>query len=412
MPSPNLQREFAERVIQKLRSAGYEAYWAGGCVRDQLIGRVPQDYDVATSARPDQVRDLFGHRRTLAIGVAFGVISVLNGRQYAPIEVATFRSDGAYLDGRHPMAVVFTTPEEDARRRDFTINGLFYDPLTEEVIDYVGGQEDLRLGRIRAIGEPRERFAEDKLRMLRAVRFAATLGFQIEPATFAAIQSMAAEIHVVSAERIGGEMRRILVHPQRALGCQLLFESGLLAQIMPTSAAEFVQDPDCFHNALRVLECLETKSLAVAIAALNWNSGDAKSIRQQGRSFRFSNKETDRAAWLHDHLSFVDGATTMPWPQLQRCLVHPGIQELMELANAVLGATHEGVLLCQEKLQLPIAQLNPPELITGDDLIAHGLQPGRYFAQLLETLRNAQLEGQIQSREQALELVDVWMREG
>ena len=180
---PNAQREFAKDLVVQLRAAGYVAYWAGGCVRDALLGRVPKDYDVATSARPGEIRALFGQKRTLAIGEAFGVITVLGRRPAGTIEVATFRQDAAYSDGRHPDAVLFSTPEQDAWRRDFTINGLFYDPVADCVLDFVGGQDDLREGLIRAIGQPRERFAEDKLRLLRAVRFAVRYGFQIETAT-------------------------------------------------------------------------------------------------------------------------------------------------------------------------------------------------------------------------------------
>ena len=181
--SQSASRDFAVDVVTRLREGGYEALWAGGCVRDRLLGREPKDYDVATSARPEQVRELVGKRRTLAIGAAFGVIAVLAERGQAPIEVATFRTDGVYRDGRHPESVAFSDAEHDAQRRDFTINGLFFDPLTEQVVDYVGGQADLSAGIVRAIGDPARRFTEDKLRLLRAVRFATTFGFAIEPVT-------------------------------------------------------------------------------------------------------------------------------------------------------------------------------------------------------------------------------------
>jgi tRNA nucleotidyltransferase/poly(A) polymerase len=411
MATDNLQREFAEQVVKQLRSAGHEALWAGGCVRDALLGRAPKDYDVATSARPEQVRELFGHRRTLAIGAAFGVISVLGGKGRNPIEVATFRSDGAYIDGRHPAAVTFTTAEEDAQRRDFTINGLFFDPVDKQVIDFVGGQEDLERRTVRAIGDPYERFAEDKLRMLRAVRFAATLGFRIEPNTFAAVQSMADEIHVVSAERIGGELGRMLVHRERGLGFGLLHESKLLAQLMPEAALVFAEQPMRWQSTLDFLKRLESDSLPVAFATLLWNSADAEHLRQQGVRFRFSNREIDRAAWLISNFSFVSEARTASWPQLQRRLVHEGSKELMEMATAVLGKNHEGVAVCQRHLQLSPAELNPPWLVSGDDLVAHGLRPGKYFGELLSTVRDAQLEGQINDLPQALALVDKWMKE-
>src|SRR3954462_13574945 len=216
MSDPTRQRAFALEIAQKLRSGGFEALWAGGCVRDELLGLTPKDYDVATSATPEQIRDLFGHRRTLPIGAAFGVITVLGPRTAGQIEVATFRTDAAYSDGRHPDSVSFTTAEHDAQRRDFTINGLFYDPIANQVVDYVGGQQDLQQRTIRAIGEPRSRIGEDKLRMLRAVRFAATFNFEIDPPTFVAIQQLAAEINTVSAERIGMEIRRMLLDSNRA----------------------------------------------------------------------------------------------------------------------------------------------------------------------------------------------------
>ncbi|MEX0586183.1 MAG: CCA tRNA nucleotidyltransferase, partial [Pirellulales bacterium] len=211
------QRDFALEIVRRLRDAGHEALWAGGCVRDQLLGLAPKDYDVATNATPDQIREVFGRRRTLPIGAAFGVITVLGPRSAGQIEVATFRTDATYSDGRHPDSVTFTNAEHDAQRRDFTINGLFFDPVANEVVDYIGGQQDLETRILRAIGDPRLRLREDKLRMLRAVRFAASFGFQIEPATLQAIQEMAPEVTTVSAERIGMEIRRMLTDSHRVV---------------------------------------------------------------------------------------------------------------------------------------------------------------------------------------------------
>jgi len=230
---PSQPREFAVSVVKKLHEAGFQALWAGGCVRDQRLGRTPKDYDVATSATPDQIRDLFGRRRTLAIGAAFGVITVLGGKQAGQIEVATFRRDDDYSDGRHPDGVTFSSAEEDAQRRDFTINGLFHNPLTGQDIDYVNGSDDLQAKMIRAIGNPHERLAEDKLRMLRAVRFAATFDFTIEENTFAALHEHAHELTVVSAERISEEMRRMLVHSSRRTAVELLAVTRLLDRILP-----------------------------------------------------------------------------------------------------------------------------------------------------------------------------------
>src|SRR6185295_1585440 len=236
MPDVTRQRAFALEIAQKLRAAGFEALWAGGCVRDELLGLTPKDYDVATSAKPEQIRDLFGRRRTLPIGASFGVITVLGPREAGQIEVATFRTDAAYSDGRHPDSVTFTTAEHDAQRRDFTINGLFYDPIAQQVVDYVGGQQDLKAKILRAIGDPRLRLSEDKLRMLRAVRFAAAFNFAIDPDTLTAIQDMAPEINTVSAERIGIEIRRMLIDPNRASALKLLREANLLVQVLPEVA--------------------------------------------------------------------------------------------------------------------------------------------------------------------------------
>src|SRR5580692_10955471 len=233
MPSADRQREFAVDVVRRLQGAGFRALWAGGCVRDILMGRAPQDYDVATDARPDAVRDLFGRRRTLAVGASFGVIIVLGPKGAGNVDVATFRTEGPYLDGRRPEHVEFATPEEDAQRRDFTINGMFYDPISEQVHDYVGGESDLAARVVRAIGRPADRMTEDKLRMLRAVRFAATLDFQLDAATANAVRAMAPEIHVVSAERIAQELKKMLVDPHRRRAIELARDTQLLLEILP-----------------------------------------------------------------------------------------------------------------------------------------------------------------------------------
>ena len=405
------QRDFARKVVQQLREAGHEALWAGGCVRDELLGTVPKDFDVATSARPEQVRELFGRRRTLAIGQSFGVISVLGGKGLDPIEVATFRSDGAYLDGRHPTEVHFTTAQEDAQRRDFTINGLFYDPIDDRLIDYVDGEQDLRQGLIRAIGDPAQRFSEDKLRMLRAVRFATTFEFDLDNATVAAIRAMAEQVKVVSAERIGMELRKVLQHHNRARGVKLLHESLLLRPLFPT-VAEVAENDDAEWQAL--LDCLSRigrESAPVALAASLRHANSPALVRERGRDFRFTNKEIDRAAWLIEKLNVVERATDLPWPTLQRVLVHDGAAELLALATACWGPTHEGVALCRQRLALPTAELNPPPLVTGDDLVAHGLRPGKHFGELLDHVRDAQLENQIADQQEALRLVDEWLHQ-
>jgi tRNA nucleotidyltransferase/poly(A) polymerase len=401
MPS-SAQREFALEVVQKLRAAGFEALWAGGCVRDQLLGLAPKDYDVATSAKPDDIRTLFGHKRTLAIGASFGVITVLGRRHQGQIEVATFRTDAEYSDGRHPDSVHFTTAEHDAERRDFTINGLFFDPVQDEVVDYVGGRDDLSRKLIRAIGDPRLRLAEDKLRMLRAVRFAATFGFTIEPATLAAIQSMAAEVTTVSAERIGAEIRRMLLDPRRAVALDLLRETRLLPHVLPEVAALDASD---WSDARRVLAALSEPTLATALATLLLHSDDPQAAGNLGRRLRYTNREVERTNWLLAQLPIVREAPQIFWPRLQRVLVHDGAQELIALYSAIAGPEDAALAVVRERLAWPPEKLNPPPLIDGSDLIGHGLSPSPDFARLLEAVRDAQLHGEIESRLGAMTLV-------
>ncbi len=415
-------REFAVRVVRQLRDAGYQAFWAGGCVRDALLGFEPSDYDVATNATPEQIRNCFGRRRTLAIGAAFGVVTVLGGRGLTPVEVATFRRDASYSDGRHPDHVTFSTAEEDAQRRDFTINGLFYDPLEQSLVDYVGGQEDLERGIVRAIRDPLERFDEDKLRLMRAVRFTATLQFQMDPATFEAVKQKAAEITIVSAERIAAEMRRMLQHPQRTRAIRLLRESGLLSVLLPEmrilwqeAGTRFPTHPtahDPWDTTLVVLSALEDSTFRVAMAALLWSvyqvhDAPGHLVSDIGHRWRLSNDETNGVAWLLAWESTLRRASARPWPLLQRVLIDDRIEELLALASAVAstvdGDDHE-VRECRNKLLLPPEQLNPAALISGDDLRQVGMQPGPQFRRILEVVRDAQLNGEIQTRQQALEL--------
>lgn len=378
-------------------------------MRDQLLGRAPKDYDVATSARPDAVRELFGQRRTLAIGAAFGVIAVLGRRPLIPIDVATFRTDGMYRDGRRPESVEFADAEHDAQRRDFTINGLFYDPVAEQVVDYVGGLDDLSAKLIRAIGDPFKRFAEDKLRMLRAVRFATTLGFAIDPATLAAIRQMAPEATAVSGERNGAELRRVLTHDHCRRGVELLAETDLLPHLLPEIAAARAANPAWWDAMLDRLGRLQSPTLATALAALAVDGVGAADLRALGRRLRLPNKDTDRAVWLHAHLPLVAAAATAPWPQLQRALIHAGAEELIVLAAAALAVDHPGLVRCREQLAVPLERWNPPPLVTGDDLKTHRIKPGPQFASLLEYLRDEQLEGRLATRDQALAAARQWL---
>lgn len=413
-PEPQKQAVFAVHVVRALRDAGYEALWAGGCVRDQLLGHTPKDYDVATSALPDQVRELFGRRRTLSVGAAFGVILVLGPRGAGQIDVATFREDDAYSDGRRPDSVTFTSAEHDAQRRDFTINGLFFDPLDRRVIDYVGGQPDLEKRIVRAIGEPRIRFTEDKLRMLRAVRFAATLRFTIEAETLRAIREMAPNIKQVSDERIGEELRRMLLSPNRASALELLRETWLLEALLPEIAPSLETgrakaDADGsppWRRLLEVCSRLLDPTLPVVLAAVLHIANRPDALVRLTKDLRLSNKEAERTGWLLEHVELIAQATTAPWARLQPVLIHSGAGELLTLYEALTSADDPNVLFCREKLDLQPHELDPPPLLTGEDLIAHGLTPGPKFQALLEQVRTAQLHEEISTRQQALALVD------
>jgi poly(A) polymerase len=406
MPAPSRQRDFALEIAKKLRATGFEALWAGGCVRDELLGLTPKDYDVATSATPDQIRDLFGRRRTLPIGASFGVITVLGPRDAGQIEVATFRTDAAYSDGRHPDSVKFTTAEHDAQRRDFTINGLFYDPITEHVVDYVGGQQDLKAQILRAIGAPRLRLSEDKLRMLRAVRFAAAFNFTIDPDTFTAIQEMAPEINTVSAERIGSEIRRMLIDPNRAQALALLLETNLFAHVLPevSNLSKVALD-----ETSRVLASLKNPSISVALAAalcFVLAAPDSQLPAHIGRRLRYTNKEIDRTAWLLVNEPLIAQSSQLPWPKLQRLLTNDGAFELLALYEAIAGPDDPAIAYCRERLAWPAERLNPRPLVDGSALIHHGLTPGPHFSDLLDQVRDAQLNGEIKSRDEALAFVD------
>ncbi|MGE0756034.1 MAG: CCA tRNA nucleotidyltransferase [Pirellulaceae bacterium] len=419
---PVKAREFAEEVVRQLRAAGYESLWAGGCVRDELMGREPKDYDVATNATPPQIRDVFGRRRTLPIGASFGVITVLGREQQGQIDVATFRRDAGYSDGRHPDRVEFCDAQEDAQRRDFTINGLFFDPVEQRVLDYVGGQADLDRCVIRAIGDPAARIAEDKLRMLRAVRFASTLGFEIDAGTWAAVSREAPGIRTVSAERITEELRRMLIHPDRPRAIELLRDSGLLHEIFPEMegvlprlepAAE--SQALAWDRTLRILEHLIEPSFAVAFAVLCreiWlaRGADTSWFVDLCRRMRFANDVGDTARFCLQHEALVREAGRQPWPRLQRVLIHRYVSRLLDFADAVarvLDPDVGQVELCRRYMQLPSEQLNPPPLIRGDDLLALGLPKGPLFRDILEQARDAQLLRQLSDRASALE----WVRQ-
>jgi len=401
------ERDFALDVVRKLQGAGFEALWAGGCVRDELLGLIPADYDVATSARPEQLRPLFKRRNE--IGASFGVVQVIGPRDdagaWTTVEVATFRSDVSYSDGRRPDAVVFSSPEEDAKRRDFTINGMFFDPVEEKLVDFVGGRADLEAKVLRAIGDPAARFTEDKLRILRGVRIAARFELSIDPATLAAAKSMAREIRVVSPERIAEELRKLLAHPNRSGGVRLLSEFGLVEPILPELAAMGVAR---WADAVGVVQKLPRgSSFPLAFAAL-LHALDRPVVEAIADRLRLSGAEKARTAWLVENQRTLDDAPAMSLSKLKTMLVLPGIEEHLALHRAralAAGSSLAAVEFCERMLhEMPPEVLNPPPLLTGEDLIAMGLKPGPEFKRILEAVREAQLEGMVKTKEEAIEM--------
>ncbi len=435
MEASDMLRDFATTIVQTLRQHGFHAYLAGGCVRDLLLGREPKDYDVATSATPDQVMSIFPE--TYAVGAQFGVVLVPSPE--GDVEVATFRSDIGYSDGRHPDEVRFSAdPREDVYRRDFTMNGMLLDPVSNEVLDFVGGKKDLEAKIIRTIGNPRQRFAEDKLRMLRAVRFAARFGYIIEPATFTAIEEMADEIRVVSRERVRDELTRMLTEGQARRAFLLLDESGLLAEVLPEiSAMKGVEQPPQFHpegdvfvHTLLLLDNLPAPCLpALAWGALLHDVGKPATfrvaperIRFDGhvevgvkmaqdicRRLRFSTDDTEQVlALIENHMRFGH-ATRMKESTLKRFLRMPHFDEHMALHRADCLASHNDLSIyrfAHEKLAaIPPEKMRPLPLVTGDDLIAAGYAPGPRFKEILNAVEDAQLEGRLPSTAAALAFV-------
>jgi poly(A) polymerase len=411
-----LKRSFAVDVVRHLRDSGHQSLWAGGCVRDLLIGLEPSDYDVATDAPPERVMELF--RRTVPVGVSFGVVRVLGPRGAGEVEVATFRSDGAYIDGRRPESVVFSSPEEDAARRDFTINGMFFDPLSEVVIDHVGGRIDLDAGLLRAIGDPAARFTEDKLRLVRAVRFASRFGLRIEPQTRSALEAMASQINVVAAERIAQELRRMLVHPSRSAAMRVLMEVGLASAILPEliplvgspSGLERRPGQDLWDHTLDVLDALpHDVSFPVALAALLHESGQGGEpgiVDRVADRLKLANTERDLACWLVAHHRALIEPQSIPVSRLKRLLAEPSIEALLLLHRAdaeAAGSPTDHVTFCEHYLrEQPDGPIRPDPFLNGNDLKQLGLLPGPSFKQWLERAYDAQLEGTIVDRDQAM----------
>jgi poly(A) polymerase len=433
-------KDFSVSVVQTLRGRGYQAYFAGGCVRDLLLGREPGDYDVATDATPRQVMQIFP--QTFAVGEQFGVVRVplaeSSGAGKA-VEVATFRSDVGYSDGRHPDEVHFTKdPREDVQRRDFTINGMMLDPATDEVLDFVGGRDDLKGRVIRAIGDPRRRFAEDKLRMLRAVRFAARFDYRIEPETMTAIRELATRIDQVSGERIREELTKMLTEGCARRAFELLDSSGLLRRVLPEiDAMKGIEQPSQYHpegdvfvHTLLLLEKLEPGcSKTLAWGALLHDVGKPPTFRVASdrirfdshvevgvtmaaeicRRLRFSNYETDQILALVDnHMRFGD-VLRMKQSTLKRFLRLAAFDEHLELHRIDCLSSHgqlDAYEYSREQMRsIPPEAIRPEPLVTGRDLIEAGYEPGPKFKEILGAIEDAQLEGRITSREAAMEYV-------
>ncbi|MGN6718753.1 MAG: CCA tRNA nucleotidyltransferase [Candidatus Binatia bacterium] len=427
-------REKAIGVVRRLREQGYEAFFAGGCVRDMLLQKPPQDYDVATNARPEEIQRLFS--QTIPVGAQFGVILVVVDGE--PFEVATFRHDGPYLDGRRPSHVRYGTLEEDVLRRDFTINGMLYDPLGDQIIDLVEGRADLERRLIRAIGEAQARFEEDRLRMIRAVRFAASLGFSIDPLTFKAIKQLAASITTIAWERIGDEVTRMLTEGGARRGFELLDQSGLLQVLLPEMVAlkgtpqspDYHPEGDVFAHTLLLLSHLTpSSSETLAYGCLLHDIAKPVCFRQETDRITFyghtevgaamaaeilkrlkrSRESWERVAYLvRNHLRHVQ-APQMRLSTLKRFLREEGIEELLELTRIDALASNGDLQyyqFCKERLaELNEAQIRPAPLVRGTDLIALGLVPGPIFTEILQRVEDQQLGGELTSREQALEWV-------
>jgi putative nucleotidyltransferase with HDIG domain len=428
------QKEKAIASVKRLREAGYESYLAGGCVRDMLLGKTPQDYDITTNARPDDVVKIFP--QTVPVGAQFGVILVIVESE--PFEVASFRYDGPYLDGRRPAQVRYGSLAEDIFRRDFTVNGMVYDPMTDQMIDLVGGQKDLNSKLVRAIGNPRSRFEEDRLRMIRAVRFAASLDFTIETETFAAICELASSITQISWERIGEELTRILTEGGAKAGFELLDRTGLLKVLLPEIDAmkgveqspDYHPEGDVFTHTMLTLDHLDSPTETLAYGCLLHDVGKPACIRRDEARLTFyghtekgaamaeevlkrlkrSRATRERVAYLvRNHLRHLQ-APQMRLSTLKRFLGEDGIDELLELTR-IDALSANGDLqhyrFCMEKLaELKTEEIHPEPLLRGRDLIAMGFSPGPNFHEILKQVEEAQLGGELSSREQAMAWVE------
>jgi poly(A) polymerase len=429
-------RQTATDFARRLKKAGHVAYFAGGCVRDGLRGKEPKDYDIATSATPAQVTKLFPGSNE--VGAHFGV--VIAKQHGTAVEIATFRTDGSYKDGRRPDTVTFSTPEDDAQRRDFTINGLFEDPESGEVIDFVGGQADLAAGLLRAIGNPADRFAEDSLRLLRAVRFATTLGFQIEPGTWQAMKDHAAGLQRISPERIRDEFSRIIVLPARRRGLELLVDSGLIEYFIPEvlpligceQPPQWHPEGDVYVHTGIMLEMLGDETpLELCLAVLlhdiakpptrsydevddriRFNGHDALGATMAEeilRRLKYPNHVIEDVAFMVSrHMQFMN-VQQMKISKLKRFMAAPTFPQELELHRVDCassnGFTDNLEYLIEKREEFAKEPLIPKPLVTGHDLISMGLPPSPRFSEILEAVQTEQLEGRLTERESALEWV-------
>lgn len=392
----------ALHTIKKLRANGHVALLAGGCVRDRLLSRTPKDYDVATDATPQRVKEIFPKARQ--VGAKFGVMLVRKSGH--DIEVATFRTDGTYSDGRHPDEIHFGTEVQDALRRDFTINGLFFDPVEGRVIDHVNGQVDLAARILRTIGDPERRFAEDHLRMLRAVRFAARFGFDIEPETMAAIRRNAPHLAAISAERIWLELEAILTAPTCVVGWTLLLETGLRGHLAKNWPPE-IKDDQSIHRRLGVLSAGPVgPALVLAVCLQPYPREQVAGIC---RTLRLSNRLSKAVIWLGQSLAKVRAGRDLELADLKLLMAEEHWDDLLELLRVDLAATVAELdpyeCVRERASQIPADDIAPPPLVTGDDLNQLGLLPGPRFGELLEAAFRAQLNGQVNTRAEALALV-------
>jgi poly(A) polymerase len=433
------KRKEATRIVLQLRSAGYEAYFVGGCVRDFVMGVIPDDYDIVTSALPDQVMTLFN--RTVAIGAKFGVVAVVvEGHSY---EVATFRSDDIYIDGRRPSDVHFTCAKEDVFRRDFTVNGLLMDPVTGEITDYVDGIADIGEKIIRTIGDPDQRFKEDHLRMLRAIRFTANLNFDLDSSTQEAVAKNVAQIKTISAERIQDELGKLLTRGGARRGLELMAQTGMMREILPeVDAMQGVEQPPRFHpegdvwqHTLIMLEILSSENKTRVNPVLSWGvllhdvgKPVSRSEDENGVHFYGHAKQGERIAdeimqrlkfsrahretvlnLIGQHMNFMNVQKMRP-SRLKRFLRMPDFDLHLELHRLDCLASH-GMLdnyeFCRNQLEnLTVEELHPPRLLNGEDLIALGFTPGKIIGEILRALEDEQMEGRISSRDDAIIFVE------